>query len=674
MRLIEEIQRRNILRAGVAYTVVFWLLVQVFDLMLDAFEAPGWILRTIIILLAVGFPIAMILAWFFELTPKGLVRNEDLPPDYAQNQTIRPYLNGIVISMLCAAVLLFALDRFVWTDKTFLEIPTANPTANVNAGADNNSLAVLPFINRSNQAEDVYFVDGIHDDLLTLLTKIDSFRLVSRTTIMLYRDSDKSIPEIGAELKVGYVLEGAVQRAGKNIRVTAQLIDAGKDEHLWAETFDRELTTESLFAIQSEIARAIATALDAELSNADESRLDEVPTESLAAYDVYLKGRQSLLGRNTAALEEATRHFKNSILLDDTFAGAYAGLCETQLRQYFMTSDSRQYELAETTCQQALDISPDQTEVHIALGKLFRNHGDYPLAESEQRKALGVESNNVEAMIELGLVLAYQGEIQEARTVLHRAETLQPNHWPTLETLFSYYRNYDDQEDRYERAAKYAMRVVELIPEQASAWNNLGTAYFSLQQYDAAKVAWDRGLEIEPTRTAYTNRGLQYFYDGEFAASAQMQLKATELAPNDHRAWGRLADSYRLMDGEEARSSEAFATAIGLAESKLEINDQDWRTGGLLATYYVHTGQTKKALELVDSQLAISGSDPDALFIAAQVWHQLGDEVATLLALEGVLERDSTFRYYIATDPDFKSLRGNPRYDVLVEPLDALLD
>jgi len=662
--LIEEIRRRNVLRAGVAYTVVWWLLVQVSGLMLDAFDAPGWIFRTIIILLAVGFPIALILAWFFELTPDGLVRNEDLPLDYKQDETIKPYLNAIIISMLCAAVILFALDKFVWSTSPQIKIPTEI----VSPGANSNSLAVLPFVNRSNQAEDVYFVDGIHDELLTLLAKIRSFRIVSRTSVMRYRDSDKSIPEISHELKVGYVLEGAVQRAGKNIRVTAQLIDAGKDEHLWAESFDRELTTESLFAIQSEIARAIAKALDAELSKADESRLDTVPTNSLAAYEAYLKGRQSLLGFNAAALEEATRHFENAVLLDESFAGAYAGLCETQLRQYFMTSDSHHFESAESTCQQALDIEPDRTEVHIALGALFRNHGDYQLAEKEQRLALSVEPKNVDALIELGLVLENQGQIRQAQIVLHQAEALQPDHWPALDALFSYYRNYDDQDDRYERAVKYAMRVVELIPEQASAWINLGTAYFSLQQYDAAKVAWDRALEIEPTRTAYTNRGLQYFYDGEFSASAQMQLKATELAPNDHRAWGRLAESYRLMGGEETRASEAYTTAIQLAESKLDINDQDWHTSGLLATYYVHTDQAEKAVALATSQLAISRRDPDALLIAAQVWHQMGDEEATLLALEEVIERDPTFRFYIDVDPDFKSLRGNPRFDVLIEP------
>ena len=344
------------------------------------------------------------------------------------------------------------------------------------------------------------------------------------------------------------------------------------------------------------------------------------------------------------------------------------------MRQYFKTSDSHYFESAESTCQQALSIDPDRTEVYIALGKLFRNLGDYPLAEKEQRLALAVEPKNVDAMIELGLVLAYQGKIRQAQIVLHQAEALQPNHWPTLETLFSYYRNYDDQDDRYEKAVEYAMRVVELIPEQASSWINLGTAYFSLQQYGAAKAAWERSLEIEPTRTAYTNLGLLYFYDGEFSASAEMQLKASKLAPNDHRARGRLAESYRLMGGEEARASEAYTTAIQLAESKLDINDQDWRTKGLLATYYVHTDQAEKAFAFATSQLSMSGRDPDALLIAAQVWHQLGDEEATLLALEEVIERDPTFRFYIDVDPDFKSLRGNPRFDVLIEPLSALTD
>jgi len=661
--LISEIRKRSVLRAAVAYAVVWWLLVQVADVLLDAFDAPEWIFRSFIILLATGFPVALVLSWFFELTPAGLVRNENLPENYPQSDSLKRYLNPIVIAMLSAAVVLFALDKFVWTDS-----PLTDGAATTGPGSPGgNALAVLPFANRSAQADDAYFVDGIHDDLLTMLARIESFSVVSRTSVMRFRGSDKSIPEISLELGVGYVVEGGVQRAGTNIRVNAQLIDAENDQHVWAETFDRELSTENLFAIQSEIARAIATALDTELSQKDERRLDTVPTENLAAYDAYLKGRQNLFDRNVSAYEDALVQFQTAVSLDENFAGAYAGLCEAHLSLYVKTSDASHSTAAEAACLHALTIDADRAEVRVALGALYRNFGDYDRAEQELRKALENEAQNVEAMIELGHTLSLQGRIREAETVLLEAESLQPEHWPAHDMLIHFYRAFDDQPDHYERSVKHAMKVVELTPENAAAWNNLGTAYHSLEQYDAAKAAWDRALELEPTRTAYTNRGLQYYYEGRFADSAAMQIKATELAPNDHRAWGRLAESYHWMGTEDESSSQAYATAIRLAQARLEINARDWRTRGLLATYFVYSNQGPEAIATIETALVDSERDPEALLYAALVWQKLGDEAAVLTALEEMLERDATYRIYAAEEPALNTLHGNPRFDRLMK-------
>jgi tetratricopeptide (TPR) repeat protein len=211
------------------------------------------------------------------------------------------------------------------------------------------------------------------------------------------------------------------------------------------------------------------------------------------------------------------------------------------------------------------------------------------------------------------------------------------------------------------------MMIVELTPDNASAWNDLGTAYFDLQQYDAAKAAWDRALEMEPTRTGYTNRGLQFYYEGHFADSAAMQRKAIELAPDDHRVWGRLAESYRLMGTEDALAAQSYATAIRLAESRLEINSRDWRTRAMLANYYVHSNRNQEAAPLIESVLQESERDPEALLYTALVWHELGDEEAALTAIEEMLERDASYRLYVADDPDLKSLQGNPRFDRLME-------
>jgi len=459
-----------------------------------------------------------------------------------------------------------------------------------------------------------------------------------------------------------------VQRAGNQVRINAQLIDTATDEHLWAETFDREMSTENLFAIQSEIARAIASALDAELSAVDEQRLDNVPTDSLDAYEAYLLGRQSLLSTAADAKEEAIAHFQQAISLDNDFAGAFAGLCQAHLALFVATGDTDHFDQAETACSRALSIDGDLAEVHVALGALFRNNGDYPRAEMQLRKALAAQPQNVEALMELGLALGLQGRVREAESVLLEAERLQPDHWPVHDTLFTFYRNFDDSPDRFDRAVRHAMRVVELNPESAFAWNNLGTAYHSLQQYEAAKNAWDRALELAPTRTGYTNRGLQYYYEGRYADAAEMQQKAIELAPNDHRAWGRLGESYRLMGGMDEEAQAAYAKAIRLAEGMLEINSQDWRTSGLLATYYVHSGRVADARARIESALAVSGRDPEALLYAALIALELGDDEAALEALEEMVGRNEAFRLYIVDDPDLQSLAGNERFDRLITP------
>jgi len=664
MSFISELKRRNVLRAGFAYAVAWWLLVQIAGLLLDAFDAPEWIFRGFIILLAIGFPIALISSWFFELTTDGLIRSADLAQHEAELRAFRRYLNPIIISMLSAAVILFTLDKMGWIGS-----PAGDGYVKQgNSPAGQYSLAVLPFTNRSGLPENTYFVDGIHDDLLTMLAKINSFSVTSRTSVMRYQDSKMSIPEISSVLGVSYILEGAVQRDGDQIRVNAQLIDAERDQHLWAETFDRELSTTSLFAIQSNIARAIAAALNTELSNADQHLLDSIPTESLAAYDAYLLGRQNLLGNSVEAFEAATAHFEDALGLDASFAEAYAGLCQAELGMYRKNGDMLQFTAAESACEQALSIDADRPEVHIALGTLYRNYGDYQRAENEQRKALATQPQNVEAMIELGLTLAEQGKIREAETILLKAESLQPDHWPVHDALTHFYRLSDDQPNHYELGAKHAMRVVELNPKNAAAWNNLGTAYHSLQQFDAAKAAWDSALKLEPTRTGYTNRGLQYYYEGRFTDSAEMQLKATELAPGDHRAWGRLAESYRAMGDNEDAEKEAYAVAIPLAESTMEINDQDWRSGGMLASYYVHSGQGEKARRQTENVLIVSNRNPEALLYAALVFHELGDEEATLTYLEEMIERDASYRNYAVKEPDFRLLRENPRFDQLFNP------
>ena len=658
MSVFSELKRRGVFPVAAAYTVAAWLLVQVADVLLAAFDAPDWFLRTGIILLAVGFPVALILAWVFEWTSEGVIRSEDLPADYAGASTINKTLNIFIISVLTAVVILFALERFVWQD--------GGSDSLFSRQASSKSVAVLPFANRSAREEDLFFTEGIHDDLLTRLAKIVSLQVTSRTSVMRYRDTEKTIPEIGAELGVSGILEGGVQRSGDQVRINVQLIDAENDIHLWAETYDRELTAVNLFAIQSDIARAIASALQAALTADEEQLVDMIPTTNLAAYDAYLQGRQSMNRYSEESFRQALDSFQLSAELDPAFAGAYAGECEVQLVWYRYNGDTNRFQSAKAACERALSIDEEMAEVRYALGALLRYEGDYARASEEVQLALAAQPDNIEAHIELGMILELQGRFDEAEAILIRATELDPANWKSFNVLSQFYLHHGDSPQSKQLAVKHAIRVIELVPENASAFNNLGTAYNGLQQYEAAKTAWDRALELEPTRTGYTNRGLAYFYDGHFEDSAEMQSKAVELAPSDHRSWGRLAESYRFVEGRSTESREAYETAIGLAVPMLEINPQDWKTRGLLAIYLVQVDQEDAAIAQIDEALVISQRNSETLLYAALVRNKMGDTEGAIDALEEALEKDSSYLKYIAMDPDLRALQENQRFQQLL--------
>ncbi len=302
MSLITELKRRNVFRVGAAYAIVAWLLVEVASVVLPTFAAPEWVMKVVIFLTALGFPLALVIAWAFELTPEGIKREEDVDRSGAQT---RRHRNLPIIGLLILAVALFLLDRFVWTE--------GDPTP----GVDRRSVAAIPFENLSGDEANLPFTSGIHDDLLTQLSKIGSIKTISRQSVLKYRDTAKTVPEIAAELGVATILAGGVQRSGDRVRINVRLIDAATDEPLWAETYDRHLSAANIFAIQSEIARSIADALRAKLTAGEQQRLASVPTRNLEAIDTFFLGKQLVEERNVRALQAAVEYLEQVIELDD---------------------------------------------------------------------------------------------------------------------------------------------------------------------------------------------------------------------------------------------------------------------------------------------------------------------------------------------------------------------
>ncbi len=666
VNLFSELKRRGVVQTAVAYTVTAWLLVQVADAILPAFEAPEWGMRALIILLAIGLPVTLLCSWLFDLTHKGFVRTvdgEDQPAPMIGSGTA----NVIIIGVLVAAVILFSLDKFVWQSELL-----PNPSGRAQ------SVAVLPFQNLSSDPANDAFAKGIHDDLLTQLSKIKSFSTLSRTSTLGYAGSTKAIPVIAGELGASVILEGGVQRSNDRIRINAQLIDGQSDTHLWAETYDRQLSMENIFAIQSEISRAIAAALEATLSTDERRQLELMPTQSLQAYDAYAAGLAGLDAAGMDDLEQAVASFERAIKLDPDFASGWAGLCKAQLSRYRKSSDPEQFQLAERACQRALELDAGLVEVHIALGTLYRFFGEYARAEDELQKAnyakaeqalanaLDLNSVTVEAIVELGNVLARQNRLVEAEAELQRAQSLSPRNYDVLSALFSFYYVYSDRVDRFELAAAYGERMTSLRPDLPAAWNNLGTAKFMLDRYEDAALAWTESMRLNPTRTAYTNTGLALFYAARYAESAQMQREAITLAPNDHRVWGRLGDALRFMPGNESEAIAAYARAAELAGASLQVNPMDWQARGLLGVYLVHSGDEQGAKRAIEAALQASSQRSEARFYAALVAIVLGDEATALQLLERLVEQDRNYAHLVANEPDFFGLHTDEQFKQII--------
>jgi TolB-like protein/Flp pilus assembly protein TadD len=666
--LFSELKRRGVFQVGAAYIVVSWLIVQVASVLLPTFEAPAWVMKATVLLLVLGFPLAVAISWIFDLTAAGLVRTDELTEDIRRTAVHKGHLNHIIIGLLAAAVLLFTLDKFYWqTDLGSAE------------NGEMPSLAVLPFDNMSGDLANEPFAVGIHDDLLTQISKIGTLRTVSRTSVLRYRGTSKPLRDVARELGVANILEGGVQRSADRVRINAQLIDAESDTHLWAETFDRRLTAANIFAIQSDIARAIARALRARLTRGEEAQLDRVPTESLDAYDAYLKARALL--DDYASLEELTRaatRFELATELDPAFAAAWAGLCRARLGLYRKSSDRTWFDQGESACRQALELDDTRVEVHIALGMLYRYFGQYSraevaleranLAKAEQalEEALDLDRLTVDGLIELGLVHAQQNRLAEAETELQRAVSLDPGNWSAQSSLFSFYYRYSDRPDHFELAARHAAKAASLRPDLAASWTNLGTANFMLARYEEAADAWRQSLEIEPTRTAYSNTGLAYYNDGRFEEAVKMQLKALEIAPDDHRAMGRLADAQRFADGNGDRAVETYGRAAELARAMLAVNEQDWRTLGLLAHYLAQAGQVPEATEAARKALQLSRRNAETLYYASLVQLAGGDTEACLELLEEAVSKDGYYRHLIGIDPDMQRLSELERFRAIV--------
>ena len=455
----DELKRRNVYKVAVAYAVVAWLLIQIATQTFPFFQIPDWATRLVILLLIFGFPVALIITWAFELTPEGLKRTEEVPAQQSITRATGRKIDVVIIAVLAAAVALLVFDRF---------------RSRSESRSGDKSIAVLPFQNLSDESQNAYFADGVQDEILTNLARIADLKVISRSSVMHYKSGvERNLREIGQQLGVAHLLEGSVQRANNRVRVNAQLIDARTDAHLWAQTYDRDLA--DVFAIQSEIANAIADQLQAKLSSSEKKAIDLRPTNDLVAFDLYTRAKNLILtatcsGTGKADLLQAIELLNQALARDLSFFDAYCQLSYAHGSLYLFGYDqtSARVALAEAAVEAASRLRPGDGETHLARARnLYQGHRDYNGALAELELARQRLPNDARVYQLMGFIQRRQpGRYEEATRTLEHAIELDPRDVLTLSQIAAFnYRRLSRHAD-----AKSAWdRVLAIVPDDLNA-------------------------------------------------------------------------------------------------------------------------------------------------------------------------------------------------------------
>jgi TolB-like protein/Tfp pilus assembly protein PilF len=413
-----ELKRRNVYKVAVAYAVVAWLLIQVATQVFPFFEIPNWAIRLVVLLLALGFPIALILAWAFELTSEGIKRAEDVTPNESRAKRTGSQFGIVIVIVALLAGGLFAYQLLSHKGV----VPTAS------APPDKKSVAVLPFENLSLDKENAFFAQGIQDEIITTLSKISDLRVISRTSTARYQSKPENLSQIASELGVANLLEGSVQKSGGRVHINVQLIRAETDSHLWAQSYDRDLT--DIFTVEGEVAKNIADSLRATLSAQEKERIETKPTDNADAYVLYLRARQYQTRPDTFLqdFQSASQLFEQAIALDPDFALAHARLSvvTSSIYHWFQPTDATKQK-AYAEAMESLRLQPNLGEGHMALGLYFYyEEADYDRAMHELDLAARANPNDGDVSLFAAAVKRRRGNWNEAIAAYKHAEEIDP--------------------------------------------------------------------------------------------------------------------------------------------------------------------------------------------------------------------------------------------------------
>ena len=408
-----ELKRRNVVRVAIAYAIVSWLLLQVADVILDNIEAPTWVFQATLLLLIIGFPVAIIFAWAFELTPEGLKKEKDVDRSESVTHLTGRKLDFTIIAVLAVALVFFA-STHQWGSETG------------NAEIADKSIAVLAFADLSPEGDQEYFSDGISEELLNVLAKIPGLRVAARTSSFQFKGQNRNVIDIGQQLNVALVLEGSVRKAGVQIRITAQLVDASNGFHLWSETYERELA--NIFAVQDEISAAIVEALKKHLGLQVEAAPRVIKTADIEAYEYYLQGRHFWRRRNVDDLLHAEQLLERAVEIDPVYADAWTALGATYaVIPSYVTIEPEPYDdKAMTAARRAIELDPTQAEAYAVLATVYRGQGHWSEAVRQIQKATELDPQNATVHHWAYIIYISAGRVGDAHREIEEAYRLDP--------------------------------------------------------------------------------------------------------------------------------------------------------------------------------------------------------------------------------------------------------
>lgn len=712
---VSELRRRNVLRVAAAYALVAWIIIEAGSVLLPTFGADQGIFQLYVIVVLAGFLVALIAAWVFEITPEGVKLDKDvdhsLPVDIRKKQTFNYAIIGLLVVALAVSIT-FNLTGV----RGGIALTDDRPQLM------RRSIAVLPFTSLSTDPDNVLFVDGIHDDLLTKLASIGALKVISRTSVLEYRNTNKNLRQIGEELGVETLLEGTVQRVGDNVRINVQLIDAVTDEHLWAQTYDRQLTMQNIFAIQSDISAAISGALQATLMPEPEDSIPSIPTEDIRAYSLYVSGRDNLTLRRLDTLLEARGQFEQAIELDPEYAEAYAALAECVLLLFInhtALNKEEAFQLAQENLDMALQLDPELADAYAAEGLLklqqwmqTRVGTENLEAEAAFEYAISLNPNHAQAYMWFAALRDTEQRYEDAIGLYHKSMKLDPLGRIPYVNLPALYA----QQGQNDVALKLWLDAIEIHSEWSIPYQYIAGHLLGMGRFDES-LAWffaARELSTDPAVAANIAISIYALFGENEKARANL-----EVFPADHPFTPLIPAFHLYLDGDLPGALELFsamiekddtvlpiahviATDIALVvgdfdkareyvmrsnpilarDSDLQIDRFTIRDIVKLAFVELRIGDRNRGIELLTATLPVVQSLPRTGMFGhgirdVQILALLGRKEDALQALRTAV--DEGYRGSIAydnwlldDDPYLESLRDDQRFDEIVSEIEAL--